>query len=146
LQNARNGIKMLATEEEYEYFCTDCHGIISPNDKVCPHCGADTSIFIEEEDSFDALDEEILPKKYPALQIIAVLYQILAVLIAIATLISFIIQLTFNPLFSIISLVVGMIGVITCLAFSEGIKVFIDIEYGIRNITQLLKRPKRDEE
>ena len=131
---------------DYEYYCTDCRGIVSPKDKVCPHCGADTSVFIEEEDSFDALDDEILPKKNPALQIMAVLYQILAVFVAIATLVSFLFQLTVNPLFSIGSLVVGMIGVITFSALAEGIKVCIDLEFGIRNIVHLLKRREWDEE
>ena len=136
--------------DEYDYYCTDCQGIISPKDKVCPHCRADTSEFIEEEeDSFDELDEEISPKKYPALRVIATLYQAIAVVIAIVTLISFLLLLqqpTSNPVFSIGSLVLGMIGVITFLALSEAIKVFIDIEHGIRGITRLLKRRETEEE
>lgn len=42
-------------DDDYEHYCTDCRGIINPNDKVCRHCGADTSEFIEEED--DSFDE-----------------------------------------------------------------------------------------
>jgi hypothetical protein len=49
-------------DDDYENYCTDCRGVINPNDKICPHCGADTSEFIEEEDnSFDEpdIDEQL---------------------------------------------------------------------------------------
>jgi hypothetical protein len=36
--------------DEYDYYCTACRGIISPKDRICPHCGADTSEFIEEKE------------------------------------------------------------------------------------------------
>jgi hypothetical protein len=34
----------------YQYYCTECRGFIVHEDKICPHCGADTSRFIEQED------------------------------------------------------------------------------------------------
>jgi hypothetical protein len=33
--------------DEYEYCCTDCGGVILPEAKTCPHCGADTSSLVE---------------------------------------------------------------------------------------------------
>jgi hypothetical protein len=35
--------------DEFRYYCIDCQGTIRPTDKICPHCGADTSEFIEED-------------------------------------------------------------------------------------------------
>jgi hypothetical protein len=40
----------------YQYYCTECGGFIVHEDKICPHCGADTSHFIEQED--DVFQEE----------------------------------------------------------------------------------------
>jgi hypothetical protein len=35
--------------DEYDYYCADCSGVIAPEAETCPHCGADTSRFIEKE-------------------------------------------------------------------------------------------------
>ena len=37
-------------EEEYEYECSECGDIVSKDDKVCPHCGADLSEIDQESD------------------------------------------------------------------------------------------------
>ncbi|HJQ70530.1 MAG TPA: signal peptidase I [Blastocatellia bacterium] len=49
-------------DDAYEYYCVDCRGIIAHEDKVCPHCGADTSKFIEEgeDESEEVGESEIL--------------------------------------------------------------------------------------
>lgn len=33
--------------DEYEYRCSDCGGVIAPETKTCPYCGADTTLLIE---------------------------------------------------------------------------------------------------
>jgi hypothetical protein len=43
-------------------------------------------------------------------------------------------------------LVAGLIGVVTFLALSEGIKVFIDIEHNTRKIVELFRARERKRE
>jgi RNA polymerase subunit RPABC4/transcription elongation factor Spt4 len=44
---------------EYDYYCVDCEGAVKPEDKVCPHCGADISEFVEEDEELQ--NEKNLP-------------------------------------------------------------------------------------
>ncbi len=118
---------------EYRYYCTDCRNTIQPGDRTCPHCGADTTDFVAEED--------LLPsKRYPALRTIALIYQVFAGLVAVGTVVAAAIALTTDLGWAIRIAVLGLIGVITLLALSEGIKVFIDIEQNTRATVQLLQR------
>jgi len=48
------------TDSDYDYYCVDCHGLANPQDKVCPHCGADISEIVEEN------EESQNGKKLPA--------------------------------------------------------------------------------
>lgn len=45
----------------YDYYCMDCQGIVKPEDKICAHCGADVSEFIETEEDAELQDEKNLP-------------------------------------------------------------------------------------
>jgi len=40
-------MKEADSDDSYEYFCTECNGIIAIEGKTCPHCGADTSELLE---------------------------------------------------------------------------------------------------
>ncbi len=44
-------------EEEVEYVCPACGGVVGPEDDVCPHCGA---VFAEEEVEEEDIDYEKL--------------------------------------------------------------------------------------
>ena len=136
--------------DEFRYYCIDCRGTINPHDKVCPHCGADTSKFVEEEEgSSERTDDPILTRKYPALRFIAALYQVIAVVIAVLTLLGLVVsfqQSASTPIITIVSLVVGLIGVVSFVALSESIKVFIDIEQNTRTTVELLRVHQSDED
>jgi hypothetical protein len=43
-------MKETDSSDLYQYYCTECRGFIVHEDKICPHCGADTSQFIDEEE------------------------------------------------------------------------------------------------
>jgi len=44
-------------EEEVEYVCPVCGGVVGPEDRVCPHCGA---IFVESDEEMEEVLEEQL--------------------------------------------------------------------------------------
>jgi serine/threonine protein kinase len=50
-QNLNSTIAAEKDPDEYDYFCMDCGGIITNEDRTCFHCGADTSEFIETEET-----------------------------------------------------------------------------------------------
>jgi len=92
-----------------EYYCINCRRSISSHTEVCPYCGADTKAVIEEEeDSFEEDGGAIVVEKYPALRVIATLYQVIAILIGILTLIGFLLSVqSSTPLIMVVSLAVG---------------------------------------
>ncbi|HDZ03253.1 MAG TPA: hypothetical protein ENH52_17735 [Nitrospirae bacterium] len=87
-------------------------------------------------------------KRYPVLRLISNIYKVLAWLSAFSTAIIAILSCTtsrgeYGCLMIILSsLVIGTITVITLLAVSEGIKVFIDIEENTRSIATIMKGDK----
>ena len=46
--------------DEYEYFCSDCGGVIEPEAETCPHCGADTSSLVESQPEIVERDNRIV--------------------------------------------------------------------------------------
>lgn len=102
---------------------------------------------IESSKTSEAISGE---SKYPALRIISVLYKVLAILIGMAAFIGFFYGLTRleggyrakaeGIRIIISSLISGTIGVIALLAFSELIKLFIDLESNSRVQINLLKK------
>lgn len=92
-----------------------------------------------------------LENKYPALRVIAVIFKVLAVLIAIGGLIGALaglVQMSGNTygaaatggMILLISLLYGGLGCIYMFAVSEGIRVFIDIEGNSRLTNELLRK------
>jgi hypothetical protein len=92
-----------------------------------------------------------LETKYPALRVIAVIFKVLAVLIAIGGLIGALaglVQMTGDTygataaggMILLVSLLYGGLGCIYLFAVSEAIKVFIDIEENSRLTSELLRK------
>jgi hypothetical protein len=92
-----------------------------------------------------------LETKYPALRVIAVIFKVIAVLIAIGGLIGALlglVQMAGNGygaaaaggMILLVSLLYGALGCIYMLAVSEGIGVFMDIEENSRLTNQLLRK------
>jgi len=89
-----------------------------------------------------------LLKKYPALRIISQIYRVLAVLSGIVAFFGMIVGFSMFQDYGgnvaggavfIGSIVLGSIAVVTLLAFSEGINVFVDIEHNTSEQIKLLK-------
>ncbi|MCU1264559.1 MAG: hypothetical protein JWM21_877 [Acidobacteria bacterium] len=110
--------------------------------KICPSCGVDIDQVAAE------IESRMPARKYPSLRVIAGLYQIIALVVALLALIGLLISLqqsASTPVIAVLCLVIGFIGVVSFLALSESIKVFIDVEENTRRIVELLKarEPKR---
>jgi hypothetical protein len=122
--------------------CPSCGARCFPEEKICPSCGVDINQVASE------IARQIPTKKYPALRVIAGLYQIIAVAIALLALIglsSSSQQTAGTPVTAILFLVIGFIGVVSFLALSESIKVFIDVEQNTRTIVELLQSRQSEE-
>lgn len=94
------------------------------------------------------LNDSTIPSKsarYPALQFIASLYRVLAVLTGLVCILLVLLHLSSGNLLFIIAYIIGgIIGVITNLAIAEGIVVFIDIEKNTRETRDYLSNPKNN--
>lgn len=86
-------------------------------------------------------------EKYPALQTLSGVYRVLAWLAGISSIIVIVYGLSMLNNFRtksagidliIQGLIYGVLGVILCLAISQGIKLFIDLEYNTRVQNRLL--------
>lgn len=122
--------------------CPTCGVRCFPEEKICPNCGIDIDQVAAEP------ARQIPARKYPALRVIAGLYQIIALLIAFLALIGFLLsfqQSASTSVIAILSLVVGLIGVVSFLALSESIKVFVDVEQNTRTIVELLQARQTEE-
>lgn len=122
--------------------CPNCGGRCFPKEKICPSCGVDIDQAAAE------IERQIPARKYPALRVIAGLYQIIALVIALLALIGLLIsfqQSAGTPVIAILCLVIGFIGVVSFLAVSESIKVFIDVEHNTRTIVELLQARQTEE-
>lgn len=122
--------------------CPTCGARCFPEEKICPNCGIDIDQVAAET------ARQIPARKYPALRVIAGLYQIIALVIAFLALIGFLLsfqQSASTPVIAILSLVVGLIGVVSFLALSESIKVFVDVEQNTRTIVELLQARQTEE-
>jgi hypothetical protein len=122
--------------------CPSCGARCFPEEQICPSCGVDINQVASE------IARQIPTKKYPALRVIAGLYQIIAVVIALLALIGLLSsfqQTAGTPVTAILFLVIGFIGVVSFLALSESIKVFIDVEQNTRAIVELLQSRQREE-
>jgi hypothetical protein len=116
--------------------CPNCGGRCFPEEKICPSCGVDIDQVAAD------IERHIPARKYPALRVIAGLYQIIALVIALLALIGLLISLqqsASTPVIAVLCLVIGFIGVVSFLALSESIKVFIDVEHNTRTIVNLLQ-------
>jgi predicted ATP-dependent serine protease len=138
--------------EDTEYVCGECGAKVSKDDKVCPKCGGDIS---EIEGQKPASENELKrSKRYPALRTIASAYRALAWVVAIIAIIVFLIGLKelFGNRISIggplllYSIIGGGVGVLSFLATSESIKVFIDIEANTRRTADSLEGKKENRE
>ena len=76
--------------------------------------------------------------KYPALITISRIYRLLAVLVGIVSVIGFFYGLYAGIGIIVFSLIAGLLGVISFLAISEGIKLFISIENNTSEQNKLL--------
>jgi uncharacterized membrane protein YvbJ len=65
--------------------CPNCGGRCFPEEKICPSCGIDIDQAAAE------IERQIPARRYPALRVIAGLYQIIAVVIALLALIGLLI-------------------------------------------------------
>lgn len=122
--------------------CPNCGGRCFPGEKICPSCGVDIDRAAAE------IEGQIPARKYPALRVIAGLYQMIAVVIALLALIALLIsfqQSAGTPVIAVLCLVIGFIGVVSFLALSESIKVFIDVEHNTRIIVELLQARQTEE-
>jgi hypothetical protein len=116
--------------------CPNCEARCFSVEKICPSCGVDIDQVASE------IERQTPTRKYPALRVIAGLYQIIALVIALLTLIGLLMsfqQSAGTPVIAILCLVIGFIGVVSFLALSESIKVFIDVEHNTRTIVELLQ-------
>jgi hypothetical protein len=115
--------------------CPNCGGRCFPEEKICPSCGVDIDQSVAE------IEHQLPARKYPAFRVIAGLYQIVAVVIALLALIALLItwQSAGTPIIAVLCLVIGFVGVVSFLALSESLKVFIDVEENTRTIVELLK-------
>ena len=103
---------------------------------------------LKQNKKVDAMPDKT-PTRYPALRLIAAIYRIMSWLSGI---VSFILSLRvaidsfnngYNWFIAILpTLSIGFFAVLTLLAVSEGIKVFIDIEENTRNIATIMKGDK----
>jgi hypothetical protein len=117
---------------------------------LCKNCF--DKIELEEDISVLAKRNQDLSSdshKYPALHTISAIYKILAIIIGIASFIGLFWGLSqldsqytkgVGLITTVYSLIVGFIAVITLLAISEGIKLFIDIEGNTRATNKLLSK------
>lgn len=122
--------------------CPNCGGRCFPEEKICPSCGVDIDQAAAE------IERQIPARKYPALRVIAGLYQILALVVALLALLGLLIgfqQSAGTPVVAVLCLVIGFIGVVSFLALSESIKVFIDVEHNTRIIVELLQARQTEE-
>jgi hypothetical protein len=121
-----------------DFPCPHCGARCFPGENTCPSCAVDIDRAAAEVERF------VPARKYPALRIIATVYQIIAGVIAVVTLIS--LTLGQPPIVIILSLVLGLTAVVSFFALSEGIKLFIDLEHNSRVIVALLeaREAKRD--
>lgn len=134
--------------------CSKCNEEVEDEFDICWNCnttkdGVSIKKYATTESLLNPLDingkenekrnVEVLEKdkKYPALRIISGVYYILAWIVIIFTLFcGFVFAKDSIALFFVI-IVIGAIVSISLLAFSEGIKVFIDIEENTRlNMTR----------
>ena len=116
-----------------DYPCPRCGARCFPEEMTCPSCGVDINQAISEVERYRPIS------KYPALRTFATAYQILGLAIGIVTLIAAIVSLRQSALVAIVSIVIGLTAVLSFLALSEGIKVFVDIEHNTRTIVALLE-------
>lgn len=102
----------------------------------------------EDKSSVSSSKNMDISLKYPALRIISVVYKILAIIFAVAAIIGLFVGLSkldhrytkeLGIIISLYSVFVGFFLVVTFLAVSEGIKLFIDIEENTRKMWQKLK-------
>ena len=78
---------------------------------------------------------------YPALRIVIALYRITAFFIGIVAITGIVLGIIKGDLvFFIYGVIGGLIGVITCIAAAEAIKVFLDIEENTRKSNNLLRQ------
>ncbi len=121
----------------------------------CPKCGrkhedsvvtCDCGHVLKSEDGIKESSSILLSgyssSKYPVLETISGIYKFLAWIVGIGAIIGIIFGITLLDNYGgkaagtsliIYSLIAGFFGVITLLAISEVIKLFIDIEYNTRN-------------
>ena len=122
--------------------CPNCGARCFPEEKICPSCGVDIDQVAAE------IERQIPTRKYPALRVIAGLYQFIALVIAFLALVGLLLsfqQSASTPVITLLCLVVGFIGVVSFLALSESIKVFIDVEQNTRTIVELLQARQSEE-
>lgn len=123
-----------------DFPCPCCGARCFPGENTCPSCG------VEIDRAAAELERFVPARKYLALRIIAAVYQIVAGLIAVLTLIS--LTLGQPPIIIMLSIIIGFIAVVSFFALSEGIKLFIDLEHNSRIIVALLeaRETKRDDQ
>lgn len=122
--------------------CPNCGARCFPEEKICPSCGVDIDQVAAE------IERQVPRRKYPALRVIAGLYQFIALVIAFLALVGLLLsfqQSASTPIIALLYLVVGFIGVVSFLALSESIKVFIDVEQNTRTIVELLQARQSEE-
>ncbi|TEB12894.1 hypothetical protein Psfp_03632 [Pelotomaculum sp. FP] len=88
----------------------------------------------ERQDTELSEYQVLVEERYPTLRFIASMYKGLAILVGVIVIITMF-RSNDNIVLFFGSLVLGAIGVITLLAMSEGIRVFIDIEENTRKFT-----------
>src|SRR5258705_4093084 len=95
--------------------CPSCGARCFPEEKICQSCGVDIDQVASE------IADQIPTKKYPALRVIAGLYQVIALVIALLALIGLLSsfqQSAGTPVIAILFLVIRFIGVGSFLALS----------------------------
>ncbi len=130
--------KIMENNKRYKYYCSECGAEISIDDKICPKCGADVSE-INEDESKNDIEQKTSKNRYSALKTISGCYTILGWLVAIGAVYAIFYGISKNNIpFIIVSIILGLVVIITLFATSEWIKLFIDLEKNTRDQNKLL--------
>ncbi len=131
--------------------CGNCKAVVHSQDTKCWKCETELVGIEHSNEKIDTPEDSMNPiseSKYPALRTISGFYQFLAIIVGLGSALGLGYGIgLFNEYgkaagtaIIIYALIMGLIGVITLLAISEGIKLFIQIEDNTNKQNSLLTK------
>ncbi len=135
------------SSQDKKIVCPNCGAEANPTDVVCSNCG--TNLWEESESSEG--------QRYPALYVVSNIYVILAIAVVAVTALITVAELGMglrfagiaggigSLIFVLITIAIGGIIALSLFAFSEAIKVFMDIEANTRKSAEITNMVNRDE-